>query len=63
MSSAAHRFRRVEVWSLKFEFWIFVLIFSTVPACRKQQQILDIQNSTRSNRWVAEDIEYENELF
>ena len=28
-----------------FEFWMFVLIFSTTTACRKQQQIFDIQNS------------------
>ena len=28
----------------RVEFWIFVLIFSTALACRKQQQIFDIQN-------------------
>ena len=49
MSSAAHRFGRVK-------FWIFVLIFYTAPACRKQQQIFDIQNSTRPNWWATKDI-------
>ena len=38
-------------------FWIFVLIFfSTAPACRKQQQVFDIQNLTHPNRWAAENI-------
>ena len=36
MSLASHRFGRVE-------FRIFLLIFSTVPPCRKQQQIFQIQ--------------------
>ena len=39
-----------------FEFWMFVLIFSTTTACRKQQQIFDIQNSTLPKRWAAKDI-------
>ena len=41
-----------SIWTcriLNFEFCIFVLIFSTAPAWRKQQQIFDIQNSTRPN--------------
>ena len=39
-----------------FEFWIFVLIFSTAPACRKQQQMYEIQNSTCPNRWATKNI-------
>ena len=39
-----------------FEFWF--LIFSTAPACRKHQQIFDIQNATRPNGLSAEDITY-----
>ena len=49
VSSEAHRFGSVQ-------FWMFVLIFSTVFAGRKQQQIFDIQNSTPPNRWAAENI-------
>ena len=49
MSLASHRFGRVE-------FRIFLLIFSTVPACGKQQQIFKFQNSTHPNRWAAEDM-------
>ena len=43
MSLVAHRFGRVEVR-------IFVLIFSTTLACKKQQQILEIRNLTRPIR-------------
>ena len=39
-------------WHVKF--WVFVLIFSIPPACRKQQQIFDFQNSLHPNRWAAE---------
>ena len=48
MSSAAHRFGRVE-------FWIFVLI-SFHCACLEKKQLFDIQNSTCSNWWAVEDI-------
>ena len=49
MSLVAHRFGRVEVR-------IFVLIFSTTLACKKQQQILEIRNLTRPIRWATKDI-------
>ena len=39
-----------------FDFWIFVMIFSTEPACRKQQQMWDVQNMTCPNWWAAKDI-------
>ena len=42
------------VWCVKF--WIFVLIFSTAPACRKQKQTFNFQSSTRPNGQAAEDI-------
>ena len=48
MSLVAHRFGHVK-------FWIFVLIFSTTPACRKQQQIFNNQKSTLPN-WAAESL-------
>ena len=49
MSSAAHRFGRVE-------FWMFVLIFSTAPGLIKQQQLFNIQNWTRPKEWATKDI-------
>ena len=37
----------------RVELWIFVLIFSTTPAWRKQLQIFNFQKSTSPNRWAA----------
>ena len=47
MFSAAHR----RILNFECLFWFD---FSTVPACRKQKQKFDIQNSTPPNWWVAE---------
>ena len=46
-----------SIWTcriMNYKFWIFVLIFLTAaPACRKQQQMFKIQNSTCPSRLLA----------
>ena len=48
----------IDLDDLNFEFRIlkFVFIFFTMPACRKQQQMFDIQNWICPNWWAAKDL-------
>ena len=46
------------IWTCQILNFEYFLIFYTAPACRKHQQIFDIQNATRPNGWSAEDITY-----
>ena len=51
LSSTAHQFGHVEFWNYR----IFVVIFS-LQAVAVEKIKTNVQNSTRPNRWAAEDV-------